>query len=139
MPVCLPIPAADEEYIHQWFKSARAKSMATHLPSRLYHPPSRATILKARRRLLMEREMKRTLVDVLCYVVFLVTLCLVVYGNQEPQAYYSTRSAKSMFLNADYQGDRTLDDVRNLNKHAHLSGGKSYIFIVVDISCIVKI
>ncbi|CAH1785596.1 unnamed protein product [Owenia fusiformis] len=88
------------------------KTKVSHMQ---YKPLDSEWLAQERERRFKEHHMWETFQDIVIYVVFILTLAVVVHGHHDLRAYRQTKSMEDMVINAAYEGDVAFGDVSTVD------------------------
>ncbi|KAK3717327.1 hypothetical protein QZH41_011561, partial [Actinostola sp. cb2023] len=97
----------DEEWIHRDPDSNEKVRLQNFIPK----PPGEDDLYECRQILLKRKEMKAIIKEIVVYFIYLMVLCTVAYGGQDPQAFQISQATSKMFYESSYAGSDTLDSV----------------------------
>ena len=75
-------------------------------PSEILEPPDATELSKARKQRKQEIRMSQIIKEIIAYVLFLLALFLVSFGQRDPQAYFIAKLMEDTFLGGVYTGQQ---------------------------------
>ncbi|KAK3717356.1 hypothetical protein QZH41_011584, partial [Actinostola sp. cb2023] len=109
--------STDEEWLHKNVKDLSDDEKKDFKKLIMDRPPDEAKLEIARQLRFKEKQMKSIIREIVWYMIFLLVILTISYGNRDPDTYRITKYMNDLFVKARYSGNRTFDKVSRIKDY----------------------